>query len=349
MLRLLPLVALTAAGAIAAIAQQFPSDAPFTSHTTTDRFGRTIHYYLSRPPSTDAQLPLILCIQGSGAGSLFTQVDGRIATTGAHGILLPVVNDRARLLVVEKPGVTLFESPAIPGSAAGSADFRREHTLERWTTALSAALTAALTQPGVDNSRVLVMGHSEGGFLATCVAAQNPCVTHVATLAGGGPTQLAGLIELVREGTFASGLGTTADERVAKFMQMWQQVLDDPDSADHDFLGHPHRRWTTFLASSPMEELLKTPAKVLIVQGMADTATWPKSADLLYAHLRSRGRDVTYLRLPGVDHAYSPPDVDDAHRYDNFARVMSDVVAWFLDNRTPTAADYRSIRPDQPK
>ena len=42
----------------------------------------------------------------------------------------------------------------------------------------------------MDAARTLVIGHSEGGIVAAYVAAKLPKVTHVASLAGGGPTQL---------------------------------------------------------------------------------------------------------------------------------------------------------------
>ena len=67
---------------------------------------------------------------------------------------------------------------------------------------MSAGVRAARTLPGVDPARTLAAGHSEGGIVAAHVAAGDSAVTHVAVLAGGGPTQLHDLVELARQGGY---------------------------------------------------------------------------------------------------------------------------------------------------
>jgi dienelactone hydrolase len=98
-----------------------------------------------------------------------------------HNTIADVVRGRARLVIVEKPGVHLLDDPPDPGGAAhASATFRSEHTLERWSEAVHAALEAARKLPGILPGRVLVAGHSEGGIVAARVAAEDRSVTHVA-------------------------------------------------------------------------------------------------------------------------------------------------------------------------
>ncbi|HEX6838567.1 MAG TPA: hypothetical protein VF334_18445 [Polyangia bacterium] len=90
------------------------------------------------------------------------------------------------------------------GTAEGcSAEFLREHMLSRWAEAVAAAIRSAVKLPEVDPRRLLVVGWSEGGIVAARVAADHPrMVTHVASLAGGGPTQLFDLV--VAAGTSGS-------------------------------------------------------------------------------------------------------------------------------------------------
>ena len=100
---------------------------------------------------------------------------------------------------VEKPEAKLPVVLWIQGSGCQSLFTKpgdKEHTLPRWAEANAAALKAAWTLPGVDAGRTLVIGHSEGAIVAARVAADLPGVTHVASLAGGGPTQLFSLAEL---------------------------------------------------------------------------------------------------------------------------------------------------------
>ncbi len=314
---------------------------PWVRHFTTDELGRVIVFYVSEAAVEPAEpgapkLPVIVYVQGSGSQSIFTRVerDGTIiaAASGGQGSVAQFAKGRAMVVIAEKPGVTFMERPERPGGAEGaSKEFREEHTLERWCMAVRAAMKASLTLPRADATRVMVEGHSEGGLVACKVAADNPGVTHVATLAGGGATQLFDLIELARSGVMCGSKQRSGDECVQWLLAQWDEVLKNPDSADEMFLGHPNRRWTTFLATSPAEELKRTRAKVFIGQGTEDKAVLPMSADVLYATLRAMGRDVTYSRVPG-DHAFMSPTPGDEKNVDpaGWDQMHSRVVEWFL-------------------
>lgn len=69
-------------------------------------------------------------------------------------------------------------------------------------------------------------------------------------------------------------------------------------------LSHSHLRWSSFTKSSPVQAILKSKTKVFIAQGTADTNSLPDSAEVLYAELLTRGRNVTYERVEGGDHAF---------------------------------------------
>ena len=222
----------------------------FDSLVCKDKFGRSINYYLSSA-DLGKKLPIALMVLGSGGQSIWTIREGKVYG-GLQNLFLSRVKNKMRVLVVEKPGVKFGFNPSRPGSAEGcSPEFLEEHTLDRWTTAVDAALSDAQKQPGVDPSKVLAAGHSEGGIVVARLAAQNQAVTHVASLAGGGPNQLEDLKKLIGK------------EPVE---QMWTAVQSDPMSTTKFAFGHPHRRWSTFLASSTLEEAKRSKAKFWIAQ-----------------------------------------------------------------------------------
>lgn len=159
---------------------------------------------------------------------------------------------------------------------------------------------------------MLAVGHSEGGIVAAGVAARLRAVSHVAVLAGGGPTQLFDMVELMGR-----------DEA----MRQWAEIQKDPLSIDKFAWGHPYRRWSTFLATSPLEELLRSRAKVFIAQGTTDKNSPAQSADLLEAGLRAKGREVTMDRIENAGHDFLPPGETQPN---GFRTVFKQVVDWWL-------------------
>lgn len=304
----------------------------FQRYFTRDRFDRRITFYLSTPPESvaDKKLPLVVCVQGSGSQSIFIPVetpDGtQVASGGPESVVRHDFEEQVRVLVVEKPGVTFLEQPSQPGGATeASAEYNREFSLERWVEAVSASVRAVQKLDEIDLSRLMVLGHSEGGQVACEVAAANPAVTHVAVMAGGGPTQLFDLIVLARNGDMYNP-EATPQERVDSFLADWQKVLDEPLATDKFILGHSHLRWSSFLKSSPIEAILKTKAKVFVAQGTEDTNSLPASAEVLYSELLARGRDCVYERVEGGDHGFMTAGDNGK----GWVETHSKAVNWFL-------------------
>jgi pimeloyl-ACP methyl ester carboxylesterase len=202
---------------------------PYERYYTTDRFGRDITFYLSEVGKARGPLPLIVYVHGSGCTSHFNREGGRVVPRNGHITWQGVTAGKARVLIVEKPGVKFLDRPLTPDELAGRDEFRREHTLERWAEAVAAALRAARQLPGIDPGRALIVGHSEGGLVACRVARDLPkVVTHVASMAGGGPSQLFDLLALARTGTFFRHVSEDPEARVRYVLDQWSAIRADP-------------------------------------------------------------------------------------------------------------------------
>ena len=295
---------------------------PFEQFTVKDALGRTITAYLSRPPKGAAQqrLPVMLFVSGSGCQSVWTRHEGKV-NSGLQGLLYQLAKGRARVLVVEKPGVKPLDTPKrFGGATEGSREFLEEHTLPRWATANAAALRAVLARPDIDPKRVLAVGHSEGGIVAARVAGELPAVTHVAPLSCAGVSQLFSLAELARRRA-PEGRGDAAVQAV---YDEWAKILARPDSIDDFWLGHPYRRWSTFLKSSVIDELKRGKARVYLAHGTADEADSVIGFDVMRAELLAAGRDVTAERVEGGDHGFG------VKGQSGMAKIFGNVVEWFL-------------------
>ena len=280
--------------AAAAFAERLPGTA-FASAETQDAFGRPVTYYLSE---VDAARPLALVIQGSGCNALFRPIPGGYSAVGYHNVFRSVGGDRYRVLAVEKPGARTVGEPPVGGTTEGCpARFLEEHTVERWAAALAAAMAAARADPLVAAAPMLVIGHSEGGVLAARLARLDPRVGHVALLASPGPDPVEELA------LWGESRGRARSEIAA----MVARIRATPDSATDLVFGHPHRRWSSFLAADPLADLLASGARVFLAQGDAD-ANWPVAAhDALARGLRAAARPFAALRLAGADHGLTGP------------------------------------------
>src|SRR5581483_1659123 len=154
----------------------------------------------------------------------------------------------------------------------------------------------------------------------------------VAILAGGGPTQLFDLVELARQRRQPNETAAAEEARVNRFYQDWSRVLADPDNPEKLWLGHPYRRWTSFLKTSTLEGLLGTKARVFVAQGTADKAVALAGFDVLRAELAARGRDVTAERLEGYDHSFRKAD-EPASSIDGIRDLFGRVVDWYLADK----------------
>jgi pimeloyl-ACP methyl ester carboxylesterase len=295
---------------------------PFERFIAKDSLGRTITAYLSKSPSgdTDQKLPVILVVSGSGCQSVWTRHEKGI-NSGLQGLVYQLVKGRARVLVVEKPGVKFLDTPKrVGGATEASREFLEEHTLPRWATANVAALQAVLARPDIDPKRVLAVGHSEGGIVAARVAAEVPSVTHVAPLSCAGVSQLYSLAELARRRA-PDSQGATAMQAV---YDEWAKILAKPESIDDFWMGHPYRRWSTFLKASVIDELKRSKAKVYLAHGTADEADSVIGFDVMRAELLAGGRDVTAERIEGGDHGFGTKGQS------GMPKVLGNVVEWFL-------------------
>ncbi len=203
--------------------------------------------------------------------------------------------------------------------------------------AVSAAMRAARTLPGIDPGRTLVAGHSEGAQVAASVAANDPFVTHVACLAGAGPTQLFAFIREARAGKLSKlyGEGVSPDEQVRRVLAQWDEMRENPDS-NKMWFGHSYAYWASFMRSSTLEELPRTNARILLAEPGEDGPGDLHNLDLLQATLLAHGKNVTALLVEGANHGFQ--FTKDPKR-DDWREIQQTIARWFFEGWPATPAD----------
>lgn len=291
--------------------------------------GSELRFFLGDSADTaDQKKPLLIYLEGSGAQSLFYEMDdGRIAV-GMVGLLAREVGQAYHVASPEKRGVKFGEQGRRGSGEGASAEYTRYATLADRVADVRLMLTALLSEPTVDSSRVLIVGHSEGADVAAAVAGEDPRVTHVAFLSGGGALQFFDFFVMRRKQMVAEGASAEQIEAaIEKLENEIRDVMADPDSESKFLMGHAYKRWSTFATQSSADNLLKTSAKIFAAHGSEDDSVPIESFDFLVARLLCAGKKgVTIHRYPGRDHSYIKTGSEPG--YEGFLEVLHEVLTW---------------------
>lgn len=256
--------------------------------------GGKLIFYLSSAAGGES-LPLVVFVPGTGCGSAFVEGNGRILS-GLQSLLLEASRGRARVMVVEKPGVQYLDAAAEAGNSRKCREeFVREYTLEKWAGQIAEAMRIARGMAGVERRRMLVVGHSEGALVAMRVSNLERGVTHVAALSGGGPTYLFHMAEFLRK----KGLDPERE-----LYPCWNEIRKDPASTTKFCWGQTHRQWWSFMKTSIVAEALRSRSALYFGHGTGDELNPISAFDVLRAELAAKGRSAVFDRVEGAGHGF---------------------------------------------
>lgn len=285
----------------------------------------SLTFYLSVNSSKE-QLPLVVFIQGSGMNSLFSKAEsGRIRSEYGHSSLYDISEDKFRCLIVEKPGVQYLQT-------GPSKSFDHKFSLESWAETIVKVISYTLKNEQIAKDKVLVIGHSEGGLVASRVARLlNDQVSNVAILAGEGPTQLYSLYKFAADGTFFNTKEhnmPSAAERVNYLERTWKEIVSNPNNTEKKFMGFTYLRWSSMLSTSVMEEVAHFDNKILLVQGTDDKNVHSETAIISFTTLLSKGKDVQLEMIENADHSFT---ISGKPSLDGWKLTLTKVIDWFLN------------------
>lgn len=284
----------------------------------------SITFYLSEG-AKEKYLPLIIYVQGSGSNSHFALNPlQNIVPQSGHATIYDVAKAKARVLIVEKPGVRYLESNEI------NPKFDLNFSLESWCTTIEQAIRYVMTHSKIDSSRVLIIGHSEGGLVAAKMAnMMGDIITHVAIVAGEGISQLYSLYKFAESGRYFKSANDLKISPIDSLLRAWEKIQSDPLSTSKKFWGFTYLRWSSFLTTSTYDELATCGAQIIIIQGSKDENVIPESAVILFAGLKSKGKEVTLHIIPNADHSFQL--LQNESSMDGWEMVARKCINWFLE------------------
>ena len=150
-------------------------------------------------------------------------------------------------------------------------------------------------QPGIDPKRIMLVGYSEGGLIAPMVAATDPSIAGVITLAGPGVPGMEVARYQVEQPILKDPRIPEAD-REKEFAKQLEDALKDLSAHEN-----------SFLTIDPIQYDRQVRCPALIIQGGADATVPVRSAQRIASAMRDGGNtDVTVRIYPGVSHSLLP-------------------------------------------
>ena len=260
--------------------------------------------------SIDKKKPLLIFIHGSGNEPTFCyQTD--LKTYAWKGFLeIEKYKDKYHVISVSKPGIPLFDTVQkdpvnFQTSYPLNDEFVNRYSLEWRAKAASLIIDKAIKWLPVDQSKILVIGHSQGGQVAPKVAVLNKKVTHVVLL---NANSLNHLYDFVLQERLAAFTGDQSfdqtQQNIDTLLANYQKIFADPLSRSKTWNDETYYRWASFSDETPLENMLKLKIPIMVVAGGKDLwGSFIMNTDYVAIEfLRQQKNNLTYKVYPNANH-----------------------------------------------
>ena len=304
-----------------------PAAAPFTAQeVSVEAKGFTLAGTLLVPKTGKPPFPAVVTITGSGQQTRdeylplaglekyrpFRQIAEALAS---RGIAVLRVDDRG--VGQSKGGDTLKVSTSanFADDVRAQVDFLRE-------------------RKDIDQNRIALLGHSEGGMIAPMVAATDPRIAAIVLLAGPSKRGDTIIAYQVNQGLEADAtLTEEAREKARADQQEAMRKAIAGDASAPELLRSPWMRY--FLSYDPLPTIRRVRQPILILQGELDRQVTADQAEQLAKAAREAGnRDVTSRVFPGLNHLFLPAKTGAVSEYSSLSTntipdaVMNPLTSW---------------------
>jgi alpha-beta hydrolase superfamily lysophospholipase len=262
-----------------------PADAAYTAEdlAISAPAGHSLGATLTRPKTAAGRLPVAITISGSGLQDRDESLAGVTGYRPFRQIAEALAAKGIATLRFDDRGTGASTGN---GAIATSADFADD---------VRAVIQYLRGRPDIDPSRIVLVGHSEGGLIAPMVAAGDTLLRGIALLAG--PAQ-SGRTIIHYQQRFAAENDTTI--RPADREAVLQRARTQLDSIART---NPWMRF--FLDHDPLAVAARVPVPVLILQGETDRQVTADQAPALASAFRNaRNQNVVVHVLPRVNHLF---------------------------------------------
>lgn len=243
------------------------------------------------------------------------------------------------------------------GVAKSEGEFKGATSAD-FATDVDAAIAFLKTRNDVDSSKIGLIGHSEGGFIAPMVAADNADVAFVVLLSGTGAAGKEVLLSQIDMGAKLEGVSeeniainnkfteivlaavfeeqdvTIMNDRIDKEIKTYydaldlevkkQFTLDEIKKSLSQFVNDPWMHY--FIKTDPAQFLSKVKVPILALNGSKDFQVIPKVNLTRIKKIleKTKNKDVTVMELEGLNHLFQTAETGAASEYPKIEETFNE-------------------------
>lgn len=266
--------------------------------------------YCTFKSSIDKEKPLMVFIHGSGNEPTFAYHKDLNSYAWKGFTEIEKYKDDYHVICVSKPGIPLFDTIQkdpinYSTSYPLNQEYIQKYSLEWRAESASLIINEALKTLPVDKSKIVVIGHSQGGQVAPKVAVLNKKVTHVVLLNTNSLNHLYDFV--LQERYFAlSGEQTyeQAQANIDSLFTEYKKIFAEPESRDKKWNEETYYRWASFSDETPLENMLKLKIPIYVISGGKDFwGSFIMNTDYVEIEfLRHKKTNLTYKVYPNANH-----------------------------------------------
>jgi len=291
-----------------------PANATFTAEEVTiPAKGYTLAGTLLLPKNAKRPVPAVLTITGSGQ------------TTRDEPMPFPnlakyrIMRQIAEALASRGIAVLRVDDRGVGGS--GGRDTLMTATSSGFADDTRAEVAYLRTRSEIDPKRIALVGHSEGGMIAPMVAASDPQIAAIVSMAGDG--KRGDLISMDQVKDALDHTPGVTPEIKAQQIAFEQEAINAVQSgADlSKFPAQVRLPWLKeFWTYDPQATIRKVRQPILLLQGSLDHQITPEQATMLEQAARESGnKDVTKRIFPNLNHLFLPAKTGTVEEYSSLA------------------------------
>lgn len=284
----------------------------------------------------DSKKPLLIFIHGSGNLPTFQFIKSSNSYNWSAFTEIEKYKDKYHVILVNKPSIPMFDT--VEGENGNfsypmSDAFKQKYSLAWRAEAASLIINEAVKLLPTDRSKIVVIGHSQGGQVAPKVAVINKKVTHVVLL---NTNSLNHLYDFVLQERLAAFKGEQSfvqtQHHVDSLFADYKRIFNDPGNKTKMWYDETYFRWASFSEETPLENMLKLKIPIYVLAGGKDVwGSFIMNTDYVQIEfLRYRKTNLTYKVYPNSNH-FLQDEIDDNGKIkyiDLKPTVFNDIDQW---------------------